>query len=163
VLVEGLEHAAEVVDPRDARHGRGQEVVDGDQQAADQAPARRERLRRDGDDAAALGIAPADLDVLRGEQQEAHQRCEHEQGRRVADLVVEHPRDVVDRGADVAEHHRPHQERRELSQVRFARRCASLAVDGRGIAHGKRRGDPDFCRARWPVRCAKPQPPRKNA
>jgi hypothetical protein len=142
VLVEEREHAPEVVDAGDRRDRGRQEVIDRDQETADAAHDRRERLRRDADHASAVRIPPADLDVLRGQEEKTDHRSQHEKRRGVADfrIRVEDSRHVVHRRADVAEHDGPYEQRRELTQARLRRRTQLLLrARGRGCESGPTR------------------------
>ncbi len=74
MAVDEGHHAGDVVEARDRGDRRGQKITGGNQHAAQAAPHGTEGFGGDGDDAAAFGVAPTDLDILQGEWDEAQSR-----------------------------------------------------------------------------------------
>ena len=104
-------HNGEVDDPRQRAQCGGQEVVDEDQKAAHKSRERMDGSRRDGDHAAAPGVADGDLGVLDAEEDEDDQRHRDEESCVDADLAVEDSRRVVDGRPDVGEDDGPAEKR----------------------------------------------------
>ena len=108
--LQSCEDDAEVDHARQCAQGDGQEVVDEDEETANQPHVWMERPRADRDDAAPLGEANRDFRVLDREQDEYHQGHGNEKRGSGADLPKENSGGVVDRRSDVREDHRPAEE-----------------------------------------------------
>jgi hypothetical protein len=144
MMLEEGDHGPDVLERADRGNRRRQEVVDDDEHAAHRADERVERLRGDGDDAAAFGIAPRDFDVLGGKEDEPDRGERDERRGEVADLVIQDSGNVVDARPDVAKDHRPGEQPPELAQIVFAglRRTQALLRTTWGKGKGSPAGGP---------------------
>ena len=108
--LQSREDDAEVDDPRGGAEGRGQEIVDQDQQAADQAGHRADGVARHRHHPAALRVAHRNLAVFVGEQDENEHRHEDKEGGVGPDLAVKDAGRVIDGGSEVGEDDGPAEE-----------------------------------------------------
>ena len=116
-----------------ADRGR-QVVVDDDEKSADQAGERMQGPRGKGHHAAAFGVAPRDLGVFQGEQDEGDKGHEDEDRRPfVVAAGREDARHVIDRRADIGEDDGPAKQRAQACAVEL-----DAPPDGGGRMQGGR-------------------------